>query len=154
MVYLRRSNQNVSVKENCSRKALLFLKRSFVTPNVLRKYPLLSSMHRGVDGALLGVMISGAVMTGLALHSQHLWTLNFSRLQLTKDLNHRLQESTAMLERYYLNGASTPTSLVATKSAHLFYIDRPRQKNTIFKDIYESLQSQIAPFSYPVSNGY
>ena len=122
MVSLRRSNLNVSVKRNGSKRALFLLKRSFVTPNVLRKYPLLSSFHRGVDGALVGVIVSGAIMTALALHSQHLWTINFSRLQLTKDLNHRLQESTAMLERYFLKSASDPNLMVKTKSAHLYLL--------------------------------
>ena len=154
MVPLRRSNSNLSVRENSSKRALFLLKRSFVTPNVLRKYPLLSSLHRGVDGALLGVMISGAIMTGLTLHSQHLWTQKFSHFQLTKDLNHRLQESTAMLERYLLTRTSAPTTLVATKSAHLFYIDRPRKKNTFFRDFLESLRDHMDPASYPISNGY
>ncbi len=153
MIYLKRSNSNLSLKENCSQRALFLLKRSFVTPNVLRKYPLLSSLHRGVDGALLGVMISGAIMTGLALHSQHLWTLNFSHLQLTKDLNHRLQESTAILERYYLSKVSSPSSMVAT-SADLIYIDRPRKKNTFIRDFLESFQDHMDLVFYPISNGY
>jgi len=144
----------LACKKNSTKRALLLLKRSFVTPNVLRKYPLLWSLHRGVDGALLGVMISGAIMTGLALHSQHLWTLNFSHLQLTKDLNHRLQESTAMLERYFLNRTSAPTSLVATKSTHLFYIDRPMKQNTFFRDFLETFGDRMDPVSYPISNGY
>jgi len=154
VVYLKRSNSNGLVKENRSKRALFLLKRSFVTPNVLRKYPLLSSLHRGIDGALLGVMISGAIMTGLALHSQHLWTLKFSHLQRTKDLNHRLQESTAMLERYFLIGTSAPNALVATKSAHLFYIDRPRKEKTFFRDFFETFRDHIDPVSYPISNGY
>ena len=154
MVYLRHSNSNWPAKKNSPKRALLLLKRSFVTPNVLRKYPLLLSLHRGLDGALLGVIISGAIMTGLTLHSQHLWTVNFSHLQLTKDLNHRLQESTAMLERYFLRRASAPTSMVPTKSAHLFYIDRPRDENTFIRDLFEVFNDHMEPLSYPVSNGY
>ena len=66
---LRRSDLNISAKDNGSKRALFLLKRSFVTPNVLRKYPLLASLHRGVDGALIGVIVSGTIMTTLALHS-------------------------------------------------------------------------------------
>ncbi len=154
MVSLRRSNLNISVRRNGSKRALFLLKRSFVTPNVLRKYPLLSSLHRGVDGALVGVIASGAIMTSLALHSQHLWTINFSRLQLTKDLNHRLQESTAMLERYFLKSASDPNLMVKTKSAHLFYINKPRKKNTFVRDLLDNFRDQLEPVYYPVNNGY
>ena len=78
-------------------------------------------------------------MTGLALHSQHLWTVNFSHLQLTKDLNHRLQESTTMLERYFLKSASDPNLMVKTKSAHLFYINKPRKNG----NPYEKLISYV-----------
>ncbi len=154
MISSRRSNIDLSIKENGSKRAFFLLKRSFVTPNVLRKYPLLSSLHRGVDGALVGVMISGAVMTGLALHSQHLWTVNFSRLQLTKDLNHRLQESTAMLERHFLSSASGSNPMVATKSTHLLYIDKPRMKNTFIFDLLNDVRHQLEPIYHPISNGY
>ena len=154
MIYLKRSNSNLSLKENYSQRALFLLKRSFVTPNVLRKYPLLSSLHRGVDGALLGVMISCAIMTGLALHSQHLWTLNFSRLHLTRDLIHRVQESTAILERYFLAGTSSPNAMVSTKSSHLIYIDKPRERKTPIKDFFSIVYRDITSLSHPISNGY
>ena len=65
-----------------------------------------------MDGALIGVIVSGICMTSLTLHSQHLWTLNFSRLQITRDLSHRLEESTAILERYFLKSASYPQSMI------------------------------------------
>ena len=115
-----------------SKAAFFLFKGYFVSRNILRKYPLLGSFHRAMDGALLAVIFCGTLMTGLALHSQHLWTLNFSRLQRTRDLTHRLEESTAILERYFLTSVSSPTLMVATKSSDLIYIDKSR-KRKIFK---------------------
>ena len=141
-------------QKNYSKKALALFKASFASSNISRKFPLLSSLHRGIDGALVGVIISGAVMSGLALHSQHLWTLNFSRLHLTRDLIHRVQESTAILERYFLAGTSTSNSMVATKSSHLIYIDKPRERKTPIKDFLSIVYRDITSLSHPISNGY
>ena len=43
-----------------------------------------------------------------------------------RDLSHRLEESTAILERYFLKSASYPQSMVITKSSHLLYLDKPK----------------------------
>ncbi len=130
------------------------LKSPFSRSNALRKHPLVSSLHRGIDGALVGVFISGAFMTSLALHSQYLWTLNFSRLQLTRDLIHRLEESTSILETYFIKSASSPNSMFATKTANLLYIDTTLIKKTPIKHFLESIKEHLAPASYPVTNGY
>ena len=121
----------------------------------LRKYPLLSALHRGVDGALVGVIFSGAFMTAFALHSQHLWTLNFSRLQITRDLSHRLEESTAVLERYFLTSASYPKSMVIAKSSDLVYLDRPKGlEKTPVKDFINNVKERLSSLSYPIADGY
>ncbi len=138
-----------------ARKKYSFFKGYFPNAKTLKRYPLLSTLHRGVDGALLGVIVSGAVMTAFTLHSQHLWTLNFSRLQLTRDLSHRLEESTAILERYFLNSASYPQSMVITKSAHLLYLNKPKdRKKTPIKDLMENLRQNFSSVFHPIANGY
>ena len=154
MVSLKHTKSELSFQKNYSKKAVALFKASFATTNISRKYPLLLSLHRGIDGALVGVIISGAIMTGLALHSQHLWTLNFSRLHLTRDLIHRLEESTAILERYFLASASDPKVMVSTKSAHLIYIDRPLEKKTSIKDFLGNIGKQMTSLSHPILNGY
>ena len=127
----------------------------FANSKSLRKYPLLSALHRSVDGALVGVLFSGAVMTAFTLHSQHLWTLNFSRLQLTRDLSHRLEESTAILERYFINSASYPQSMIITKSSHLIYLDKPKDiKKTPIKSFIEKIREHFSSIFYPIANGY
>ena len=116
---------------------------------------MLLAFHRGVDGILVGVVFSGAVMTAFALHSQHLWTLNFSRLQLTRDLSHRLEESTAILERYFLDSASYTQSMIITKSSHLLYLDRPKDiKKTPIKSFIENIKEHFSSLFYPIANGY
>ena len=93
-------------------------------------------------------------MTSLALHSQHLWTLNFSRLQMTRDLTHRLEESTAILETYFIKTASAPNSMIETKSAHLLYLDKPKKKRDYIKGVLRKLRRKLVFVSYPVASGY
>ena len=69
----------------------------------MRKHPLLAGFHRSIDGALAGVILCAALMSALALHSQYLWTLSFSKLEMTRDLNQRLEESIANLEKHFLD---------------------------------------------------
>ena len=154
MVYFRHVKSGLNSQNNYSKRAASLFKASFVTPIILRKHPIVASLHRGVDGALVGVIVSGAVMTSLALHSQHLWTVNFSRLHLTRDLIHRLQESTSILERHFIRSASSPESMVSTKSAHLLYIDSPQQKETPFRNFLETINHYFIPITYPITNGY
>ncbi len=130
------------------------LRGSFFRPNILKKHPIISSLHRGIDGALFGIIVSGACMASLALHSQHLWTLNFSRLQLTRDLIYRLEESTAILETYFISSASSPSSMVATKSNDLIYIDRPQRLKANMEDFFATINDLLAPTSYPAMHGY
>ena len=138
-----------------SKRTYSLFRDYFPNSKTLRRYPLLLALHRGLDGALVGVLFSGAVMTAFALHSQHLWTLNFSGLQLTRDLSHRLEESTAILERYFLNSASYPQSMVITKSSDLLYLDKPEdKKKTPIKDFVASIQEEFSSVFYPIANGY
>ncbi len=138
-----------------TKKTFPFVYGYFSNSKSLKKYPLLSILHRGVDGALVGVLFSGAVMTAFTLHSQHLWTLNFSRLQHTRDLSHRLEESTAILERYFLSSASYPRSMVITKSADLLYLDKPKdRKRTPIKDFLEIFQEHLSSVFHPIASGY
>ncbi len=101
--------------------------RSFTVKRIARKHPILAGFHRGIDGGLFGVIFCAALMSALALHSQYLWTRSFSRLETTRDLTHRLEESIANLERYLLLSVTMPKIMVETKSTDLLYIDSPRK---------------------------
>tara|TARA_Y100001933_G_scaffold44353_1_gene41892 strand:- start:1068 stop:1523 length:456 start_codon:yes stop_codon:yes gene_type:complete len=92
---------------------------------VARKSPLLAGLHRTADGSLIGVFAAVLVLSGLTLHWQHRWTLAFRQLEMTRELAHRLTESTAMLERHLLERSQTPKQMVPTTVANLVYLDRP-----------------------------
>ena len=97
---------------------------------VARKSPLLAGLHRTADGSLIGVFAAVLLLSGLTLHWQHRWTLAFRQLEMTRDLAHRLTESTAMLERHLLERAQTPRQMVRTTVANLVYLDRPSSAST------------------------
>ncbi len=154
MVSLRHTNSRYRTQKNFPKRTLSIFKNSFASPSILRKHPFLASLHRGVDGALVGVIVFGTVMTSLALHSQHLWTQNFSRLQLTRDLNNRLEVSTAILERYFIKTSSSSRGMVVTKSSDLLYVDRPQRRQTFVQDFLLSVREHFTPAFYPINNGY
>ena len=111
-----------------------FLKRmSFTSRNSYRKFPLLTGLHRATDGALAGILVAVAVMSTVALHSQYLWTISFSRLQTTRGLTQRLLESTAVLENYHLKTSSLPEYMEQTKAKDLIYLKSPKDSSSEFK---------------------
>ncbi|KGG12874.1 hypothetical protein EV05_0546 [Prochlorococcus sp. MIT 0601] len=106
-------------------RTLSLMRGSFSARKISRKYPVLAGFHRGIDGGLIGVLFCAALMSAVTLHSQYLWTRSFSKLEITRDLTHRLEESIANLERYLLNSVTLPNTMVETKSSDLLYIPSP-----------------------------
>ncbi len=102
---------------------------SFSSKKVARQYPLVAGFHKATDGALLGVLIMVTSMSAFALHWQHLWTVAFAKLDTTRDLSHRLIDSTAMLESHLLRNTNPPLSMVRTKASNLLYLARPNSQN-------------------------
>lgn len=112
-------------ERRASTNPLELIQGSLSAGRIARRSPLLGGMHRLMDGTLLGVVAAVAVLSGLTLHWQHRWTLAFNLLESTRTQAHRLTESTAQLEQYFLLGASQPASLVPTQAANLVHLDRP-----------------------------
>ena len=110
---------------------LNLIQGSFSSRRISRQFPLIAGFHRAADGALVGALIVVALMSALTLHWQHLWTVAFTRLDGTRDLAHRLTESTAMLERHLLQRTSLPMSMVPTKAANLIYLDSPTSRSNL-----------------------
>ncbi len=130
-----------------------FLQGSFSSKRFSRQFPFLASIHRAADGALIGVLVAIGLMSTLTLHWQNLWTLAFSRLESTRDLAHRLTESTAIIERHLLEEATVPLSMVPTKAANLVYIDSPvdndqPRKRGIEKSFAKQLNSIVVDYGY------
>ncbi len=116
-----------------SSSRLLLLKGAFSRKRASRQSPLLSGLHRGIDGALIGALVAVAFMSALTLHWQYLWTVSFSRLERSRLLSNRLMDSTAILERHFLQNKLRPKSFVLTKTSDLVYIDHPFSKHDFGK---------------------
>lgn len=102
----------------------------FSSKQVQRKFPIQAALHIVLDGALLGILITVAIMSSVALHSQYLWTKSFTKLETTRDLNRRTLESTSILESYLLRNQKLSRNLVPTKAEDLIYVDRPKPEET------------------------
>ena len=127
----------------------------FPSKEVHRKFPVLAALHILLDGALVGVLVIVAITSSIALHSQYLWTKSFTELEMTRDLNFRLLESTSILESYLLKNQKLSRKLVQTKAEDLIYVDRPSEQNirsSIKKTFTSKLLERIA--SFPFKSGY
>ena len=156
MVVTRKSVETLerSKSNNRSLNSEAFKQTGFSTKKIFRKHPFLAGMHRGVDGALIGAIFCAALMSALALHSQYLWSLSFSRLEATRRLNQRLEESITSLEQHFLASTSIPKSMVPTKAADLLYIDSLDRNKLSSNEIGINFSSLYSLFYHPITHGY
>ncbi len=127
----------------------------FSSKQVQKKFPIQAALHIFIDGALVGVLSTVAIMSAVALHSQYLWTNSFTKLETTRDLNRRLLESTSILEGYLLKNQKLSKHLLPTKAENLIYVDRPSPQNTrplVNKTFKTSFFERISSFS--IKSGY
>ena len=127
----------------------------FSSKQVQRKFPIQAALHIVLDGALVGILLTVAIMSSVALHSQYLWTKSFTKLETTRDLNRRTLESTSILESYLLKNQKLSRNLVPTKAEDLLYVDRPKPEETK-KSFDVTLKSRFLEkiSSFPVKSGY
>ena len=128
---------------------------SFYSKQTLRKFPVQAVLHQVVDGALVGVLIIVAIMSSVALHSQYLWAEAFKELEMTRDLNRRIFESTGVLESYLLKDVGLSKSMVPTKVKDLVYVDfenKPDSKSFIPETFKKRFLNKVS--SYPIKQGY
>ena len=122
----------------------------FSSKKIQRKFPIQAALHFVLDGALIGVISTVAIMSFVALHSQYLWTKSFTKLEITRDLNRRILESTSILEGYLLKNLKLSKYLVPTKAEDLVYIDSPSPKNArplVKKTFKRRLLERISSYS-------
>jgi len=127
----------------------------FSAKQVQRKFPIQAALHIVLDGALVGILATVAIMSSVAMHSQYLWTKSFTKLEKTRDLNRRILESTSILESYLLKNQKLSRYFVPTKAEDLIYVDRPKPEETkkIFDMTFKSrLLERIS--SFPIKSGY
>ena len=134
---------------------IAFSNSLFFSQKVQRKFPIQAALHIALDGALLGILITVAIMSSVALHSQYLWTKSFTKLETIRDLNRRILESTSILESYILKNQKLSRNLVPTKAEDLIYVDKPKPEETkkLFDATFKSkFLEKIS--SFPIKSGY
>ena len=127
----------------------------FTSKQVQRKFPVQAALHTILDGALVGVLVTVAIMSSVALHSQYLWTKSYTKLENIRDLNRRILESTSILESYLLKNQNLSRSLVPTKAEDLIYVDKqiPNNTRSLFNEkLRRRLLERIS--SFPMKSGY
>lgn len=112
-------------KRASRQRSLELLQGSLSARRVERQAPWLGNLHRIADGSLAGLGLAVLGLSGLTLHWQGQWTESFQRLEAAQRLEHRLQESTAVLEQHHLGRTSKPGLLVPTSSEKLIYLEAP-----------------------------
>ena len=127
----------------------------FSSKQVQRKFPIQAAFHIALDGALIGILTTVAIVASIALHSQYLWTKSFTKLESTRDLNRRILESTSIIEGYLLKNQNLSRYLVPTKAEDLLYVDRPKPEE-IKKLSDQTFKSRLFEriFSSSVKTGY
>jgi hypothetical protein len=93
---------------------------------VERQAPWLAGLHRLSTGALVGIGLSMLGLSALTLHWQNRWASSYRDLEATKALEHRLQESSALLEQHHLGAVRRPGQLVPTSSENLIHLSQPQ----------------------------
>ena len=127
----------------------------FSSKQVQRKFPIQAALHIVLDGALVGILITVAIMSSVAMHSQYLWTKSFTKLETTRDLNRRILESTSILESYLLKNETLSRNLVPTKAQDLIYVDRPKlEENKKLFDVTFKSRFLEKISSFPIKSGY
>lgn len=106
-------------------RPLALIQGSLSSRQAARRSPLLAGLHRAADGTLAGLGLCMLALSGLTLHWQNHWGHSFQRLESAQVLEHRLQESAALLEQHYLSAVRKPGWLVPTSSEKLIYLPRP-----------------------------
>jgi hypothetical protein len=117
---------------------------------VARRSPVLAGLHRMADGLLLALGGSMIGLAALTLHWQGAWTDSFQRLEASQLLEHRLNESSAVLEQHHLAMARRPGQLLPTSIQKLIYLPAPGSVATLPPPNNPSLQPTPPPTSIPL----
>lgn len=104
---------------------LSLIQGSLSARKVERQSPLLASLHRGADGVLVGLGLATLGLSALTLHWQNQWSQTYGQLEADQVLEHRLLESSALLEQQFIGAAHRPGQLEPTSSDKLFYLPAP-----------------------------
>ena len=130
-------------QQNAIRRPLQLIQGSLSARRIDRQSPWLASLHRVSDGTLAGLGLAVLGLSGLTLHWQGRWTHNFQELESSQRLEHRLQESAAVLEQHHLAMTRRPNLLQPTSSEKLLYVTPPPASNQGVS--FNNLLAQVNP---------
>ncbi len=111
------------------RRALQLIQGSLSGRKLERRAPWIANLHRATDGTLAGLGLCMLALSALTLHWQNQWGVSYQQLEAAQVLEHKLQESSALLEQHHLGAVRRPGWLVPTSSEKLIYIPTPRPES-------------------------
>ena len=107
-------------------RPLKLIQGSMSARKVERQSPWLAGLHRVATGALVGLGLSMLGLSALSVYWQNEWAHSFAKLEAAKMLEHRTQESSAVLEKHHLGAVRRPGHLVPTSSERLIHLTQPK----------------------------
>ena len=131
-------------------RPLSLIEGSLSAGKVVRQAPWLAGLHRLTDGALVGLGVSMLGLSALTLHWQNQWGSSYRALEATQVLEHRLQESAALLEQHHLGAVRKPGWLVPTSSDQLVHLPPPsaRSQQGPLAAVTQGLQWRLVASGY------
>ncbi|MBE9153872.1 hypothetical protein [Cyanobium sp. LEGE 06113] len=128
---------------------LQLIQGSLSGQKVARRAPWLAGLHRVADGALVGLGLCMLGLSGLTLHWQNHWGQSYQALEAAQVLEHRLQESAALLEQHHLSAVGKPGRLVPTASHQLIHLPMAKgQPPHPAEPLLSSLEIRRIPAGY------
>jgi hypothetical protein len=109
-------------------KPLQLINGSLSGRAVERRAPWIAGLHRAADGTLAGLGICMLALSALTLHWQNQWGRSFHALEASQVLEHRMQESAALLEQHHLQAVRKPGWVVPTSSEKLIHLSAPQPR--------------------------
>jgi hypothetical protein len=145
----RRSERRASQGRRRSSGSLRVIENSLSARRIERRSPWLAGFHRISSGALAGLGLATVSLSALTLHWQNEWARSYSQLEASKSLEHRLQESAALLEQHHLGAVRRPGQLVPTSSEKLIHLPQPVvQRRSATQALLAQLQLRRIPAGY------
>jgi hypothetical protein len=112
------------------RRTLQLIQGSLSGRKLDRRAPWITNLHRATDGTLAGLGVCMLALSALTLHWQNQWGVSYQQMEAAQVLEHKLQESSALLEQHHLGAVKRPGWLVPTSSEKLIYLPSPRPAAT------------------------
>ncbi|MFQ6539026.1 hypothetical protein [Aphanothece stagnina] len=130
-------------------KPLQLINGSLSARAVERRAPWLAGLHRAADGTLAGLGVCMLALSALTLHWQNHWGRSFHALEASQVLEHRMQESAALLEQHHLQAVRKPGWVVPTSSEKLIHLRAPQPRPAQQAGaLLESLRIRQIPAGY------